>query len=145
MKRKNMKEEKILAGPDEDHEDSRSKSSEKASEKEFESRRHKPQQNEREDPSHLAAIRSRSRNPHPPLSRPQTLCTTRSERSYGGEDGYSCFHDDDQDAEARPNDDEEKQFEVKWDGESDPMNPRNRKKAQKWMIVLIMASSALCV
>ena len=37
----------------------------------------------------------------------------------------------------------EKQFEVQWDGDSDPSNPRGR--TQKWLIVLIVSASSLCV
>jgi hypothetical protein len=124
--------------------DSKPKLAEKDLERELESRNREGRK-EKEDSSYLAPIRSTSRNPHTPLSRPQTLRTIRSERSYGGEDGYSCFHEDAPDAEAGPDDAEEKQFEVKWDGDGDAMNPRNRPKSRKWMIVLIMASSALCV
>jgi len=40
---------------------------------------------------------------------------------------------------------EEKAFEVGWDGESDPANPRCMKLWNKWLIVLIMASCAACV
>ena len=39
----------------------------------------------------------------------------------------------------------EKQFEVQWDGDSDPSNPRSRSQARKWLIVLIVSSSSLCV
>jgi hypothetical protein len=140
-----MKEEKISVDSDADRDDSRSMLTEKDNEHECESRAQRSRQDEPEHSSYLAPIRSTSRIPQTPLSRPQTLHTIRSERSYGGEDGFSCFQEDIRDAEAGPDNAEEKQFEVKWDGESDPMNPRNRKKAQKWMIVLIMASSALCV
>jgi len=89
----------------------------------------------------LAPIRSKSRQPA--LSRSQTGHSARSERSYGGEDGYSCFREE---PHSIPDDDEEKRWEVKWDGEKDPMNPRyGRSLMHKWAIVLIMASSALCV
>jgi hypothetical protein len=90
---------------------------------------------------YLAPIRSTSR--HLPLSRPRTLHSIRSERSYGGEDGYSCFREDPESPNTE--DSEEKRWEVKWEGEHDPSNPRNREKWKKWCIVLIMASSALCV
>jgi hypothetical protein len=140
-----MVQENTSVGSDIDRGASKSTISEKDIEKELESADQRPQHNEKEDSSYLAPIRSTSRNLYPPLSRPQTLQTVRSERSYGGEDGYSCFQEDVRDAEEGPNDAEEKEFEVKWDGENDPLNPRNRKKSRKWMIVLIMASSALCV
>jgi hypothetical protein len=95
--------------------------------------------------------RSRSRG----VARTQTahslhsVQSAKSHRSYGGEDGYSCFRDEEQgipvDAEAPLESDEEKRFEVKWDGEDDPMNPRCRSKTRKWAIVLIVAASSLCV
>jgi hypothetical protein len=74
-------------------------------------------------------------------SKPQTL---RSARSHGGEDGYSC-HQDEGSAEAGTQSEDEKRFEVKWDGDDDPMNPRSRSKFRKWIVVFIMAGSALCV
>jgi len=39
----------------------------------------------------------------------------------------------------------EKEFEVGWDGDNDPMNPKSKSLAQKWLIVLILAASSLCV
>lgn len=37
-------------------------------------------------------------------------------------------------------------FEVHWDGgDRDPMNPRSRSKARKWVVVLIVSASSLCV
>ena len=41
--------------------------------------------------------------------------------------------------------DPRKQFEVTWDGEDDPMNPRTMSKARKWLIVAILATSSTCV
>ena len=40
---------------------------------------------------------------------------------------------------------DEKAFEVGWDDESDPANPRCMKLWNKWLIVLILASCAACV
>ena len=39
----------------------------------------------------------------------------------------------------------EKEYEVKWDGDDDPMNPKSKSLARKWLIVLILAASSLCV
>ncbi|KAL9000711.1 MAG: hypothetical protein Q9169_000747 [Polycauliona sp. 2 TL-2023] len=39
----------------------------------------------------------------------------------------------------------ERAFEVQWDGESDPANPRSMGSARKWMIVLIVSCSSACV
>ena len=36
-------------------------------------------------------------------------------------------------------------IEVTWDGEDDPMNPRSMGKARKWLIVLIISGTSLCV
>jgi hypothetical protein len=37
-------------------------------------------------------------------------------------------------------------FEVHWDGgDNDPMNPRSLSMAKKWVIVLIVSASSLCV
>jgi hypothetical protein len=90
---------------------------------------------------YLSPIRSRAQSHHRSL---------RSERSYGGEDGYSCNHErneemDEEEDEETEETREQKRWEVTWDGENDPMSPRSMGKARKWAIVLIMASSALCV
>jgi hypothetical protein len=101
------------------------------------------QENEN-DGRYLSPIQSRAQSHNRSRSRPQTI---NSERSYGGEDGYSCNHErtteegHDETEEER----EHKRWEVNWDGENDPMSPRSMSKARKWAIVLIMASSALCV
>ncbi|KIW04343.1 uncharacterized protein PV09_04633 [Verruconis gallopava] len=81
---------------------------------------------------------------HPLLSKAQTRQSARSQRSHGGEDGYSCRRDSEEIQIADVSGDD-KQFEVKWDGDNDPMNPRSRSKFRKWIVVLIMAGSALCV
>ena len=39
----------------------------------------------------------------------------------------------------------EKEFEVTWDGDHDPMNPRSMPYARKWIIVVIISASSLCV
>ena len=36
-------------------------------------------------------------------------------------------------------------FEVQWDGEDDPMNPRHMSKIRKWVIVLILSAGSTCV
>jgi hypothetical protein len=101
-----------------------------------------------EDSMHDATFFSSIQTHGQPLSRPQTIHSTRSHRPYGGEDGYSCFEDDveaEAEAEAGDQTNENKRFEVKWDGDSDPMNPKSRSKFRKWTVVFIMAGSALCV
>lgn len=59
--------------------------------------------------------------------------------------GYGCDEDNDKVEEAT--DVQEKDpYEVHWEnGDSDPMNPRSRSKFRKWVIVLIVSASSLCV
>ncbi|KAL8853958.1 MAG: hypothetical protein Q9221_001266 [Calogaya cf. arnoldii] len=40
---------------------------------------------------------------------------------------------------------DEKAFEVQWDGEKDPANPRSMSSLRKWMIVIIVSLSSACV
>jgi multidrug resistance protein len=40
---------------------------------------------------------------------------------------------------------DEKHFIVGWDGDDDPMNPKNKSPARKWMIVIIIAFGSYCV
>lgn len=39
---------------------------------------------------------------------------------------------------------QDERFEVKFEGESDPMNPRSRPKSRKWLINLILSCGSLC-
>ena len=39
----------------------------------------------------------------------------------------------------------EKSYEVTWDGEDDPQNPRNLPPARKWACVVVVAFSSFCV
>lgn len=77
-------------------------------------------------------------------SRPNSLHTIRS---YGDGHGYTCFSDDGehQGADSGQTRDPEKQFEVQWDGGSDPMNPRSMSKPRKWLVVILVSMSSLCV
>lgn len=100
-----------------------------------------------ESSAYLASIRSQPNTRHPSHSRSQTL---RSVRSYGGEDGYSCNHErngeEGGEGEAETEESRErKRWEVRWDGENDPMSPRSISTGRRWVIVLILASSSLCV
>ncbi|KAF2223684.1 major facilitator superfamily domain-containing protein [Elsinoe ampelina] len=98
-----------------------------------------------------------SQSKHPKASRdalqPETLAkiksrqSTRSQKSYGGHDGYSVHEDHDQQEQELEHDTEgrrPKEYEVKFDGPTDPMNPRSRRKAQKWLINLILSCGSLC-
>jgi hypothetical protein len=82
-----------------------------------------------------------------PLSSPRTksLRLTKSHRSYGGEDGYSCFQEDDPPNNA-DGDTADEPFVVSWDGgDADPLNPRSMTNARRWAITLIVSASSLCV
>ena len=94
-------------------------------------------------------IGSRVSNPQTPKvlsrsgSKPASLQHTRS---YGDGHGFTYFSDDESHAvEARRRDNSEREFEVQWDGDSDPANPRRMSKLRKWMVVLIVSSSSACV
>lgn len=67
-------------------------------------------------------------------------------RSYGDGHSYTAFGED-KETPNKDNDehDPEKQFEVQWDGEHDPMNPRCMSKGRKWIIVLIVSAGSTCV
>ena len=80
------------------------------------------------------------------VSRPATLTQTRSHRSVAGGDGYTVFSEDDDDDRRRDGDTAPREFVVTWEGgDSDPMNPRSMSKLRRWLIVLIVSSSSLCV
>jgi multidrug resistance protein len=40
---------------------------------------------------------------------------------------------------------EDRKYTVRWDGEDDPMNPRNMSRARKWLITFTMALCSMCV
>ena len=76
--------------------------------------------------------------------------SAKLQRSRSCGNGYGCttFNDDDDDETA--NDAEKgqtpnKQFEVRFDGDSDPSNPRSFSKTRKWLIVAIVSAGSTCV
>lgn len=82
------------------------------------------------------------------LSHLRSASSTRSQRSYAGQDGYTRFSEDEENQLAdgeRVGAGSEKEFEVTWDGDDDPLNPRSKATARKWLIVLIVSGSSLCV
>lgn len=96
------------------------------------------------------------------LDRARSRSSARSQRSYAGTDGYTHFtHDiaadidnDDPNLSAPqdavhpidPDDDDAwKAFDVRFDGDADPMNPKNRAVWRKWAIVVILSTSSICV
>ena len=74
------------------------------------------------------------------IQRTQSRRSVKSHRSHGGDDGYCVHHDH----EKQPGDDPSDEYEVKFDGPTDPMNPRSRPKARKWLVNLILSSGSLC-
>lgn len=81
-----------------------------------------------------------------PLQTTQSHSSARSHRSHT--DGYSHFGDEekhDKEGAATAENDPGKEFEVTFDGDSDPMSPKNKSTLRKWGIVLIGSSCSLCV
>jgi hypothetical protein len=74
----------------------------------------------------------------------RSMSRTRSNNGYGCDD----MDEDTEvggDVEAAGAQDKDP-FEVRWDdGDNDPMNPRNMSMARKWVVVLIVSASSLCV
>lgn len=67
-------------------------------------------------------------------------------RSYGN--GYGCTtfeHDDETANDAEKGQNPNKQFQVRFDGDSDPSNPRSFSKTRKWLIVAIVSAGSTCV
>ncbi|KAI7250200.1 hypothetical protein KC352_g12902, partial [Hortaea werneckii] len=84
-----------------------------------------------------------------PVQQTRSRSSARSHNSYT--DGYTHFTGDEEEAQSHgqdkrvaDGDDAEKQFEVKFD-EDDVMNPKNKSTPQKWLVVVIIAFSSLCV
>lgn len=88
-------------------------------------------------------------------SRPNTLgrkATSASARSSVSRtrthNGYGC--DDNEDSEGQDLEGgalgEKDPYDVVWEGgDADPMNPRSMSLARKWLVVLIVSASSLCV
>lgn len=67
-------------------------------------------------------------------------------RSYGDRHGYTAFGEDEEAPSKAENEvDHENEYEVQWDGDNDPMNPRYFSKGRKWLIVLIVSAGSTCV
>lgn len=85
------------------------------------------------------------------LSRTTTRASHQS-RYHGGDDGYSVFNNDELDDSGEPCEGEHDEpdeivaYEVNWEGgDSDPMSPRSFGHVRKWIIVLVLSASSLCV
>lgn len=67
-------------------------------------------------------------------------------RSYGNGYGCTAFHDDEETtSDPEKGQGPNKQFEVRFDGDSDPINPRSFSKIRKWTIVAIVSAGSTCV
>jgi hypothetical protein len=89
---------------------------------------------------------TRSRN-NSLVRAPTSLRSTSRSRS---NNGYGCNADDEEeesgDMEEGEVQVEKDPYEVRWDGgDNDPMNPRNLGFGRKWVVVLIVSASSLCV
>ncbi|KAI9844146.1 MAG: hypothetical protein M1837_005746 [Sclerophora amabilis] len=54
-------------------------------------------------------------------------------------------HDEERQEDSESDDSPDGSLECKWDGDDDPMNPRNLGLVRKWLIVIIVSTSSLCV
>ncbi|KAL3421615.1 drug/proton antiporter YHK8-like protein 1 [Phlyctema vagabunda] len=73
----------------------------------------------------------------------RSLSHIRSQNGYGCDDGENSSSED---IEAADGAVEKDPYEVKWDGgDSDPLNPRSMHHARKWLVVIIVSASSLCV
>ncbi|KAK5163961.1 uncharacterized protein LTR77_010357 [Saxophila tyrrhenica] len=82
-----------------------------------------------------------------PLSKARSHSSARSARSYT--DGYTHVEHEEKevqgtDGSTQPKE-EGKEFEVQFDGDADPFNPKNKSTLRKWSIVLIGSACSLCV
>lgn len=76
-----------------------------------------------------------------PGSLHHTISHTRSNNGYGCCEGDASSEDVEAAGVV-----EKDPWEVHWDGgDSDPLNPRSFAKARKWVIVIIVSMSSLCV
>jgi hypothetical protein len=79
------------------------------------------------------------------LAKTKSLRSIHSHRSYAASDGYTCFPEQDERPNISSGGTAEDAFLVQWDGDADPLNPRSMTKLRRWLIVLIISSSSLCV
>ena len=73
---------------------------------------------------------------------------TNLQRSRSHNNSYACKtlkDDGDTKKDAEKGEDPNKRFEVRFDGDSDPLNPRSFSKTRKWIIVAIVSAGSTCV
>lgn len=82
----------------------------------------------------------------------RSLKTVQSHHSRAGGDGYTCFDPESAHSAGGPTapatgpvTEQQSPYLVSWDGDADPENPKSMSKLRRWAIVLICASSSLCV
>lgn len=105
--------------------------------------------------AHLSSLDWRSSTEPGPVSGPTALALEEAKHQQTSPSQHEASpmksddHGSNQEKQAQesPVDEahEEGKFVVGWDGDTDPMNPRNMPKIRKWIIIAIMASGALCV
>lgn len=89
--------------------------------------------------------RTVSRNSNTAPASLRSISRTRSHNGYGCDDIEEQDTPVGQDVESQGAA-EKDPFEVGWDnGENDPANPRSMTMARKWLVVLIVSASSLCV
>ena len=97
------------------------------------------------DPRSICGLGNSRRDSYlqpPSLQQTRSRSSARSTRSYT--DGYT--HWEEKDDNAREDTQEEgREFEVQFDGDSDPWNPKNKPTVRKWCIVLVGSTCSLCV
>jgi hypothetical protein len=76
----------------------------------------------------------------------RSLSRARSNNGYGCDDTQDSSQEEESGDVEAGGQAEKDPFEVRWDGgDSDPMNPRSRSMTRKWVVVLIVSASSLCV
>lgn len=90
-----------------------------------------------------AASRSNSHARNRPNSL-RSLSRVRSNNGYGCDETPGSSQEDVANVEAAEQ--EKDPWEVRWDGgDNDPANPRSMSMGRRWVIVLIVSASSLCV
>jgi hypothetical protein len=90
-----------------------------------------------------AASRSNSHVRNRPTSL-RSLSRARSNNGYGCDDTNDSSQEDVEDVEVGGQ--EKDPWEVRWDGgDNDPANPRSMTMSRRWLIVIIVSASSLCV
>ena len=89
------------------------------------------------------ASRSNSHARHGPNSL-RSLSRARSNNGYGCDDTQDSSQEDVTDVEVGGQ--EKDPWEVRWEGgDTDPGNPRSMTMGRRWVIVIIVSASSLCV